>query len=281
MRPWTHGITCTGTSCRCSARWRTASPIRVELLVRRRPALEIRAGDLAPDVGERRALRRVVDDDEVPVLRVARRRRLLRETHAVLQHLPLDRPRQVEPLADRARRRKELVGGQLEDHAAIIARGIRSARASRLARRPARVAVRLRATLDRHVPAGAAAALGRFHVGASTVQLTLTACLAGLALGQLVAGPLSDRFGRRAPLLVGIVLYVVSSLLCAVAPSAAALIGLRFVQGIGGAAGIAISRAIARDLYGGDALARFFSTLMLVNGTAPILAPVIGASSCA
>ncbi len=116
-----------------------------------------------------------------------------------------------------------------------------------------------------------------FHVGASTVQLTLTACLAGLALGQLVAGPLSDRFGRRPPLLVGLALYVVSSLLCAVAPSAAALIGLRFVQGLGGAAGIAISRAIARDLYGGDALARFFSTLMLVNGTAPILAPVIGA----
>ena len=116
-----------------------------------------------------------------------------------------------------------------------------------------------------------------FHVGASTAQLTLTACLAGLALGQLVAGPLSDRFGRRPPLLVGIALYVVSSLLCAAAPSAAALIGLRFVQGLGAAAGIAISRAIARDLYGGDALARFFSTLMLVNGTAPILAPVIGA----
>jgi DHA1 family bicyclomycin/chloramphenicol resistance-like MFS transporter len=116
-----------------------------------------------------------------------------------------------------------------------------------------------------------------FHVGASTAQLTLTACLAGLALGQLVAGPLSDRFGRRAPLLVGLALYVVSSLLCAAAPSAGALIGLRFVQGIGGAAGIAISRAIARDLYGGEALARFFSTLMLVNGTAPILAPVIGA----
>ena len=116
-----------------------------------------------------------------------------------------------------------------------------------------------------------------FHVGASTAQLTLTACLAGLALGQLVAGPLSDRFGRRAPLLAGLALFVVSSLLCAAAPSAAALIGLRFVQGIGGAAGIAISRAIARDLYGGDALARFFSTLMLVNGLAPILAPVVGA----
>ena len=132
-----------------------------ELLVRRRPPLEIGPGDLAPDVGERRALGRVVDDDEVPVLRVARGRRLLRELQALLQHLALDRPRQVESLADRTRRREELVRRQLEDHAAIIARGIRSARASRLARRPARVAVRVRATLDRHVPAGAAAALGR------------------------------------------------------------------------------------------------------------------------
>ena len=116
-----------------------------------------------------------------------------------------------------------------------------------------------------------------FHVGASTVQLTLTASLAGLAVGQLAAGPLSDRFGRRAPLLAGLALFAVTSLLCAVAPSAGVLIVLRFVQGIGGAAGIAISRAIARDLYGGDALAHFFSTLMLVNGLAPIFAPVAGA----
>ncbi len=116
-----------------------------------------------------------------------------------------------------------------------------------------------------------------FHVGATAAQLTLTACLAGLALGQLAAGPLSDRFGRRRPLLIGLALFAVSSLLCAVAPSAAALIGLRFVQGVGGAAGLAIARAIARDLYDGDALAGFFSALMLVNGLAPILAPVVGA----
>ena len=116
-----------------------------------------------------------------------------------------------------------------------------------------------------------------FHVGATAAQLTLTACLAGLALGQLAAGPLSDRFGRRRPLLLGLGLFAVSSLLCAVATSAAALIGLRFVQGVGGAAGLAIARAIARDLYDGDALAGFFSALMLVNGLAPILAPVVGA----
>jgi DHA1 family bicyclomycin/chloramphenicol resistance-like MFS transporter len=108
------------------------------------------------------------------------------------------------------------------------------------------------------------------------VQLTLTACLAGLAIGQVLAGPLSDRFGRRRPLLAGVALYAVASLLCAAAPSVALLVGLRFVQGAAGAAGIVIARAIVRDMHSGAAAARFFSLLMLVNGLAPILAPVIG-----
>ena len=114
-------------------------------------------------------------------------------------------------------------------------------------------------------------------VGASAAQLTLTTCLAGLAVGQLVSGPMSDRFGRRRPLLAGVVVYAVASALCAVAPSASFLIVFRFVQGAAGGFGIAVSRAVARDLHGGDALARFLSTLMLVNGLAPILAPVVGA----
>ena len=108
------------------------------------------------------------------------------------------------------------------------------------------------------------------------VQLTLTACLAGLALGQVVAGPLSDRFGRRTPLLAGVAAYAAASLLCALAPTVLALVVLRFVQGIAGAAGIVIARAIVRDMHSGVAAARFFSLLMLVNGLAPILAPVIG-----
>jgi len=108
------------------------------------------------------------------------------------------------------------------------------------------------------------------------VQLTLTACLAGLALGQVVAGPLSDRFGRRTPLLAGVAAYAAASLLCALAPTVLALVVLRFVQGIAGAAGIVIARAIVRDMHSGAAAARFFSLLMLVNGLAPILAPVIG-----
>ena len=108
------------------------------------------------------------------------------------------------------------------------------------------------------------------------VQLTLTACLAGLALGQVVAGPLSDRFGRRTPLLIGVAVYAAASLLCALAPTVLALAVLRFAQGAAGAAGIVIARAIVRDMHSGVAAARFFSLLMLVNGLAPILAPVIG-----
>jgi DHA1 family bicyclomycin/chloramphenicol resistance-like MFS transporter len=111
----------------------------------------------------------------------------------------------------------------------------------------------------------------------SVVQLTLTACLIGLALGQIVAGPLSDSLGRRRPLLIGVAGYVVVSLLCAIAPSAWLLIVLRLIQGLTGAAGIVIARAIVRDLYSGSAAARYFSRLILVMGLAPILAPVLGA----
>lgn len=130
-------------------------------------------------------------------------------------------------------------------------------------------------SLDMYLPALPALARD-FAVPDAGVQLTLTSCLIGLAVGQLVAGPLSDRWGRRVPLLIGLAGYVVASVLCAFAPDAVALTGLRAVQGIAGAAGIVISRAIVRDLYEGAAAARFFSLLMLVNGLAPILAPVVG-----
>ncbi|MGI5208633.1 multidrug effflux MFS transporter [Spirillospora sp. CA-108201] len=112
--------------------------------------------------------------------------------------------------------------------------------------------------------------------GAVQAQLTLTACVVGLAAGQAVAGPLSDRLGRRRPLLAGLAAYAVASLLCVAAPTVETLIALRLVQGAAGAAGIVIARAIVRDLYDGAAAARFFSVLMLVNGLAPILAPVLG-----
>ncbi|ORT60402.1 multidrug effflux MFS transporter [Streptomyces sp. CB03238] len=114
------------------------------------------------------------------------------------------------------------------------------------------------------------------HAPAATVQLTLTACLTGMALGQLVVGPMSDKWGRRRPLLVGMLLYIAATAVCALAPSPELLIAFRLVQGLAGAAGIVIARAVVRDLYDGVEMARFFSTLMLISGVAPIVAPLIG-----
>lgn len=117
---------------------------------------------------------------------------------------------------------------------------------------------------------------GSLHAPAATVQLTLTACLAGMAFGQLVVGPMSDRWGRRRPLLSGLVVYVLATVLCALAPTVELLVAFRLAQGLAGAAGIVIARAVVRDLYDGDAMARFFSTLMLISGVAPVVAPLIG-----
>jgi MFS transporter, DHA1 family, multidrug resistance protein len=118
---------------------------------------------------------------------------------------------------------------------------------------------------------------GSLHASATEVQLTLTACVAGLALGQLVVGPLSDRVGRRMPLIAAMVTYTVAALLCSIAPNAPVLMGLRFVQGLAGAGGVVIARAVVRDLHSGAAAVRLFSSLMLVTGLAPILAPLVGA----
>ncbi|AWN26942.1 Bcr/CflA family multidrug efflux MFS transporter [Streptomyces sp. NEAU-S7GS2] len=114
------------------------------------------------------------------------------------------------------------------------------------------------------------------HSPAATVQLTLTTCLAGMALGQMIVGPMSDKWGRRRPLLAGMVIYVLATALCAVATNAELLIAFRLLQGLAGAAGIVIARAVVRDLYDGVAMARFFSTLMLISGVAPVVAPLIG-----
>jgi DHA1 family bicyclomycin/chloramphenicol resistance-like MFS transporter len=110
----------------------------------------------------------------------------------------------------------------------------------------------------------------------SQVQMTLSAFILGLALGQIIAGPISDALGRRRPLLIGVAAYALASLLCIVAPSIIALIVLRFVEGVAGSAGIAIALAIVSDLYAGSAQARFFSLLMQINGIAPMVAPIIG-----
>lgn len=114
------------------------------------------------------------------------------------------------------------------------------------------------------------------HTTASIVQLSLTSCLLGLAVGQIVIGPFSDVLGRRLPLLVSLAVFAAASFLCALSSSVWVLIAMRFIQGAAGAGGIVISRAIARDLYSGTELTKFFSLLMLVNGIAPIISPVAG-----
>lgn len=131
-------------------------------------------------------------------------------------------------------------------------------------------------SLDLYLPAfpEIAQSLG---VSTGDVQLTFAACLLGLGLGQLVYGPLSDRFGRKPPLVAGLVLYVVASLLCAAAPSLGALASLRFVQGLGGCAGLVIARAIVRDGFDGPELTRSFSIIASVSMVAPLLAPSAGA----
>ncbi len=130
-------------------------------------------------------------------------------------------------------------------------------------------------SMDMYLPA-LPAVTDSLTAPAATVQLTLTACIAGMAFGQLVVGPMSDRWGRRRPLLIGMIVYVVATAICAMAPSVQLLIGFRLLQGLAGAAGIVIARAVVRDLYDGVEMARFFSTLMLISGVAPIIAPLIG-----
>ena len=117
---------------------------------------------------------------------------------------------------------------------------------------------------------------GELNSTAAAAQLSLSACIIGLAVGQVITGPLSDRLGRRRPLLLGVALFALVSALCAVTTSMTLLIGLRLVQGAAGAAGIVIGRAVIADLFTGKAAASFFAAVASINGLAPILAPVIG-----
>lgn len=108
------------------------------------------------------------------------------------------------------------------------------------------------------------------------VQLTLTACMVGLALGQLVCGIASDALGRRRPLLAGMAMFLVFSLMCMLSANIWMLILGRFLQGVGGGAGIVIARAVIRDRTSGEAMVRALTTVMIVLGLAPILGPMIG-----
>lgn len=111
---------------------------------------------------------------------------------------------------------------------------------------------------------------------ASLVQLSLTACLLGMAVGQFVIGPYSDVLGRKIPLTVSLLVFVVSTILCAYSPSVWLLVILRFIQGFSGAGGVVLSRAIVRDLYSGYEVTKFMAVLTLINGVITVLAPVAG-----
>lgn len=111
---------------------------------------------------------------------------------------------------------------------------------------------------------------------ASTMQLTLTTSFLGLALGQLFIGPISDAFGRKRPLYLSLIVFALSSVACALAPNITFLIIARLFQGMAGAGGIVLSRAIACDMYQGARLTQFMSLLMTVNSLAPILGPIVG-----
>ncbi|MFI7211493.1 multidrug effflux MFS transporter [Micromonospora maritima] len=130
-------------------------------------------------------------------------------------------------------------------------------------------------TIDMYLPA-LPAIVADFATTSAAVQLTLTGTLAGLALGQLLIGPLSDAVGRRRPLVAGLALHVVASALCVVAPDVAVLGVLRVVQGLGVAATTVVAMAVVRDLFSGTAFATLLSRLLLVMGAAPVLAPTLG-----
>jgi drug resistance transporter, bcr/cflA subfamily len=115
-----------------------------------------------------------------------------------------------------------------------------------------------------------------FETSASMTQLTLTTAMIGLAVGQLLLGPLSDKFGRKIPLIISLVIYIISTVLIVYAPNIESMIVLRVIQGLSSAGSVVISRAVATDLYRGREMTRFFGLLMTINGSAPIISPILG-----
>lgn len=117
---------------------------------------------------------------------------------------------------------------------------------------------------------------GELNTTASNIQMTIGIMTFGVAIGQLFGGPISDTMGRKLPLIIGNLLCVISGIICAYAPSIEILLLGRFLQGLTGSVGIVISKAIARDFASGQELTKLFALLMMVNGLAPVLAPLVG-----
>ncbi|WP_311878044.1 multidrug effflux MFS transporter [Microbacterium forte] len=130
-------------------------------------------------------------------------------------------------------------------------------------------------SMDLYLPA-LPALTAELDAATSVAQLTVTACLIGLAAGQLIAGPVSDRYGRRGILLIGIVAYIVTSTLCAISPTVELLIAARFVQGLAGGVGIVIAQSAGRDVFSGRELIRFYARLTVVGGFAAVVGPLLG-----
>ncbi|KIY20635.1 Bcr/CflA family multidrug efflux MFS transporter [Mesobacillus subterraneus] len=130
-------------------------------------------------------------------------------------------------------------------------------------------------TIDMYLPSFPTI-VNDYGTTASLVQISLTTCLLGLGLGQLIIGPMSDVQGRRKPLLFFLTFYLIASIACALAPSIYLFIAARFLQGFAAAGGLVISRAIVRDIYNGRELTKFFALLMLVGNLGPIVAPIVG-----
>lgn len=130
-------------------------------------------------------------------------------------------------------------------------------------------------TIDMYLPSFPTI-VEEFGTTASFVQISLTSCLLGLGLGQLIIGPMSDVQGRKKPLLIFLIMYLIASAICAFAPNIYFFITARFLQGFSAAGGIVISRAVVRDKFSGRELTKFFALLTLVSNLGPIIAPVAG-----
>ena len=117
---------------------------------------------------------------------------------------------------------------------------------------------------------------GELHTSASNIQLTIGIMTIGIAFGQLFAGPISDVLGRKKPLIIGNLLCVIATIICAYAPTIEVLLLGRFLQGVTGSFGVVISKAVARDHASGPALIKLLASLMMVNGLAPVIAPLLG-----
>lgn len=131
-------------------------------------------------------------------------------------------------------------------------------------------------SMDAYSPSFPALA-DEFGVGDGAIQLTLSATIIGMCLGQLVVGPISDRRGRRLPLIIALSGYLLASVACACAPSITVLVIARFFQGVTASAGISTARAIGRDVHSGRELGRFFAHLATATAIAPIVGPIVGA----